>query len=80
MFIHLGLCDFQYLPMIPNLEAKSEEADDQFCSILERILPQKLESLEWLKEDAPVFLSPPVFSRMDVPVVCSFIVCLFPTS
>lgn len=56
--------------MIPNPDAKSEE-DGQLVSILEQILPQKLESLDWLKEEAPVFLSPPVFSRMDVPVVCA---------
>jgi len=63
----LGLCDFQYLPMVENTD--KEELADKFMSILELVVPQKLESLEWLHEDAPVFMSPPVFSRMDLPVV-----------
>ncbi|EFX88540.1 hypothetical protein DAPPUDRAFT_310750 [Daphnia pulex] len=63
----LGLCDFQYLPMAANTDGK--ELADKFMSILELVAPQKLESLEWLQEaDAPVFMSPPVFSRMDLPV------------
>lgn len=64
-----GLCDFQYLPMIPNPDASNDETLDKFISILEQVVPQKLETLDWLKEPAPIFMSPPVFSRMDLPVV-----------
>ena len=64
--------------MVPNLD-ESDELADKFISILEQVVPQKLESLDWLEEPAPVFMSPPVFSRMDLPVVSlvnvSFKVC-----
>lgn len=55
--------------MVPNPEASTNDLADKFISILEQIVPQKLESLEWINEPAPVFMSPPVFSRMDLPVV-----------
>ncbi|XP_057370022.1 general transcription factor 3C polypeptide 5-like [Daphnia carinata] len=64
----LGLCDFQYLPMVANTDTTRKELTDKFVSILELVVPQKLETLEWLEESAPVFMSPPVFSRMDLPV------------
>lgn len=53
--------------MVANTDGK--ELADKFMSILELVVPQKLESLEWLQETATVFMSPPVFSRMDLPVV-----------
>jgi len=60
--------------MVANTDGK--ELADKFMSILELVVPQKLESLEWLQEAAPVFMSPPVFSRMDLPVV-SIILLVF---
>lgn len=65
----IGLCDFQYLPMVPNSESQSDNSD-KFLSILEQAVPQKLEPLDWINDtSAPIFLSPPVFSRMDTPMV-----------
>ena len=64
-----GLCDFQYLAMVPNTKV-TEENPDKFVSILEKVVPEKLETLDWINDkEAPVFLSPPVFSRMDTPMV-----------
>ena len=59
--------------MIPNPAAKNDTTVDKFVSILEKVAPQKLESLEWLDEQVPIFMSPPVFSRMDLPVVNHFL-------
>ena len=65
----IGLCDFQYLPMVRNPRPNVENPD-KFISILHKLLPEKLESLSWIKEeDQAIFLAPPVFSRMDAPVV-----------
>ena len=64
----LGLCDFQYLPMLPNPTPNAENSD-KYISILHKLLPEKLESISWIKEDQAIFLAPPVFSRMDAPVV-----------
>ena len=67
-----ALCDFQYLPMEKKADGPDDKPDeqDEFVSILEKAVPQKLETLDWLEEaDVPIFMSPPLFSRMDVPVV-----------
>jgi len=63
-----GLCDFQYLPMEKNTVAPTEENPDKFVSIIDQVVPQKLATVDWLDGPGPVFMSPPVFSRMDVPV------------
>lgn len=67
----LGLCDFQYLPMLPNPTPNAENSD-KYISILHKLLPEKLESISWIKEDQAIFLAPPVFSRMDAPVDYQF--------
>jgi len=64
-----GLCDFQYLPMEKNEQSPTEENSDKFVSIIDQVVPQKLTTVDWLDGPGPVFMSPPVFSRMDVPVV-----------
>lgn len=63
--------------MVPNADTTRKELTDNFVSILELVVPQKLETLEWLEESAPVFMSPPVFSRMDLPVVSGKFKILF---
>ena len=46
-----------------------KENGDLFVSIIDQVVPQKLTTVDWLEGPGPVFMSPPVFSRMDVPVV-----------
>ena len=55
--------------MAPNPSPNADNPD-KFISILHRLLPQKLETLLWIKEpEQAIFLAPPVFSRMDAPQV-----------
>merc|ERR1712071_172725 len=63
-----GLCDFQYLPMEKIDQSAVKENGDLFVSIIDQVVPQKLTTVDWLEGPGPVFMSPPVFSRMDVPV------------
>jgi hypothetical protein len=55
--------------MEKNPDCKAEENQDPFLSIVPKVVPQGLETLDWLNEPSPIFMSPPLFSRMDVPVV-----------
>ena len=75
-----SMCDFQYLPAKSSL--KRVLSEDGFTSpeagefaekrIWESMTPQlfvdKLVSTSWLKDPAPLFLPPPIFSRQDTPV------------
>jgi len=63
-----GLCDFQYLPMEKVAPVPTDGKSDKFVSIIDQVVPQKLTTVDWLNGPGPVFMSPPVFSRMDVPV------------
>ncbi len=54
--------------MLPNPTPNAENSD-KYISILHKLLPEKLESISWIKEDQAIFLAPPVFSRMDAAVV-----------
>jgi len=58
-----NLCDFQYLPMVYNQEDKSHS------DIYSQVYPgnNKLASNTWLYQDAPLFIPPAAFSRMDLP-------------
>ena len=60
-----GLADFQYLPM-------SKEKDGTYKSVLDQIHIQKLEPRTWLEKEAPLFLPPPIFSRIDNPMDYAF--------
>ncbi|XP_071947358.1 general transcription factor 3C polypeptide 5-like [Antedon mediterranea] len=51
--------DFQYLPMTKSSSNTCE-------SILDKIVPSKLEDSSYFKRDVPLFLLPEVFSRTDV--------------
>ena len=55
--------------MEKNPEYKTGENQDPFLSIVPKVVPQGLVTLDWLNEPCPIFMSPPLFSRMDVPVV-----------
>ncbi|XP_022107917.1 general transcription factor 3C polypeptide 5-like isoform X2 [Acanthaster planci] len=54
-----GMCDFQYLPMQRNEETGRME------SLIEKVIPTKPEDASFLKQDVPLFMLPPVFSRTD---------------
>ena len=56
----LGLCDFQYLPITKNITDPTKDE----C-IYEEIYPNGLPPHSWIKNDAPHFLPPAAFSRMD---------------
>ena len=64
----MGLCDFQYLPMEPVDNIK-DNSGDTFTSLIDRVVPQGLVNLEWIEGSGPIFMSPPLFSRLDIPVV-----------
>lgn len=55
-----GMCDFQYLPMVPN-------ADGSFKPVLNDLVPTSVEDSSFLKKEAPLFIMPGNFSRMDTP-------------
>ncbi|CAN7993076.1 unnamed protein product [Ixodes hexagonus] len=58
-----GMVDFQFLPM-------QKKADNSgYESLLDQLIPPMMPSLDWLKEETPVFILPQVFSRLDTPAV-----------
>lgn len=59
-FLISGMCDFQYLPMVPN-------ADGSFKPVLNDLVPTSVEDSSFLKKEAPLFIMPGNFSRMDTP-------------
>ena len=58
-----NLCDFQYLPMVYNPD------DNTHTDIYSKVYPgnDKLVSTSWLDQEAPLFIPPAAFSRMDLP-------------
>jgi len=56
-----NLCDFQYLPMAKKAET------NQLASIYPEVYFNKLVGSDWIDKEAPLFIPPAVFSRMDVP-------------
>lgn len=54
-----GMVDFQYLPMRKKADGTGYE------SLLDQLIPPPMSSTEWLTKDAPVFILPQVFSRLD---------------
>merc|ERR1719309_855879 len=56
-----NLCDFQYLPM------QKENGKPGHVSIYPQVFFKKLVSSDWVDREAPLFIPPAVFSRMDVP-------------
>ncbi|KAK8769432.1 hypothetical protein V5799_014102 [Amblyomma americanum] len=54
-----GMVDFQYLPMRRKADGTGYE------SLLDQLIPSPMASTDWLKQDAPVFILPQVFSRLD---------------
>ncbi|XP_033327286.2 general transcription factor IIIC subunit l(2)37Cd [Megalopta genalis] len=59
-FKFTNLCDYQYLPMTP-----SKENPKKLEYIYDKIHPSNIPRYSWLKNDAPYFLPPAAFSRMD---------------
>lgn len=57
-----NLCDFQYLPM-----QRGDAGQPQHVSIYPQVFFNKLVGSEWIEQQAPLFIPPAVFSRMDVP-------------
>jgi len=57
-----NLCDFQYLAM-----AKREEGAAHSSIYSQVYSDRRLVSTSWLDKDAPLFLPPAAFSRMDLP-------------
>ncbi|XP_063241517.1 general transcription factor 3C polypeptide 5 isoform X2 [Bacillus rossius redtenbacheri] len=55
-----NLCDFQYLPM-----RRDETSDGRNVCIYKELVPHGLPTSDWLYADAPQFLTPAAFSRMD---------------
>ncbi|XP_023324634.1 general transcription factor 3C polypeptide 5 [Eurytemora carolleeae] len=55
-----NLCDFQYLPMEKDEEGK-------LSSLYPKVFFQNLVSSDWIEKEAPLFIPPAVFSRMDAP-------------
>ena len=55
-----NLCDFQYLPMT------KDESGGQ-VSIYPEVFFKGLVGSDWIEKEAPLFIPPAVFSRMDVP-------------
>ncbi|XP_046397978.1 general transcription factor 3C polypeptide 5 [Ischnura elegans] len=61
-----SMCDFQYLPLITDSVGKSR------C-IYEDVVPYGVKDYSWIMDpDAPLFILPPSFSRMDAPQNYSF--------
>jgi general transcription factor 3C polypeptide 5 (transcription factor C subunit 1) len=59
-FVSLDLCDFQYIPL--NLQFDSH--GPAVCNY-SNLVPIGLPTFSWLRGDAPHFLPPATFSRMD---------------
>lgn len=57
------MVDFQFLPMEKKADGGGYE------SLLDQLIPPTMPSLDWLKEETPVFILPQVFSRLDTPAV-----------
>lgn len=57
-----GMVDFQYLPM-------ERTSGGNFRSLLDTLVPSGLPSVDWLAGDAPIFVMPQVFSRLDTPTL-----------
>ncbi|XP_064458696.1 general transcription factor 3C polypeptide 5-like [Ornithodoros turicata] len=57
-----GMVDFQFLPM-------ERKGDGTYQSLLDTIIPSGLPSTDWLDGEAPIFIMPQVFSRLDMPAV-----------
>ena len=55
-----NLCDFQYLPMEKDEEGK-------LSSLYPKVFFRNLVSSDWIEKEAPLFIPPAVFSRMDAP-------------
>uniref|UniRef100_A0A0K2U277 General transcription factor IIIC, polypeptide 5, 63kDa [Macaca mulatta] n=1 Tax=Lepeophtheirus salmonis TaxID=72036 RepID=A0A0K2U277_LEPSM len=78
-FKFMNLCDFQYLPMNRVTDSnKNEEQSLQdetendilYEDIYDKVYMKNLESSDWINKkdkEAPLFLPPAAFSRMDVP-------------
>ncbi|KAK3864002.1 hypothetical protein Pcinc_030264 [Petrolisthes cinctipes] len=56
-----NMCDFQYLPLIT-----SEDCMSHVC-VYDQLVPQGMESADWLNQSAPLYLPPAAFTRMDTP-------------
>ncbi len=55
------MVDCQYLPMV-------KQGDKGYKSIHEEVVFNKIQSKSWLDKDVPLFLPPPIFSRIDKPI------------
>lgn len=53
------MCDFQYLPLVT-----SEDFTSHVC-VYNQLVPQGMESADWLNQSAPLYLPPAAFTRMD---------------
>lgn len=54
-----GMMDFQFLPMT------KKEGEAGYEPILDQLLPKPVDSTDWLMQDAPVYILPQVFARLD---------------
>ena len=55
------MCDFQYLPVVQRDDGSQEALLDKL--VMKKLTPQS----EYMSRDAPLFLSPILFSRLDSP-------------
>ena len=55
------MCDFQYLPVVQRDDGSQEALLDKL--VMNKLTPQS----EYMSRDAPLFLSPILFSRLDSP-------------
>ena len=60
LFVLVDLCDFQYIPMNPEFGSHGPAV----CNY-SSLVPIGLPRFSWLTGDAPYFLPPATFSRMD---------------
>jgi general transcription factor 3C polypeptide 5 (transcription factor C subunit 1) len=56
-----GMSDFQYL-------AVHTEAGGKHVSMYDRVLMRKPEKEEFFHQELPLYIPPPIFSRLDTPV------------
>lgn len=55
------MSDFQYL-------AVHTEAEGKHVSMYDRVLMRKPEKEEFFHQELPLYIPPPIFSRLDTPV------------
>lgn len=64
-FKFVGMCDFQYLPLLPKDKPECKESDVEY--IHGRILLEEMPTLDWFAKSNPVFLTCSSYARFNQP-------------